>query len=441
MPSDLPVIVRSSPPVQRNLLDRLTLLALTFGGPVLLFPEILPVSVRAAIVVGAAVVTSLLATSLMVRSNRGAGCLMAILASTALVGWMRVPGSDAALSHFAGLCAGLLAMSGVVSWCRTGQRVGLAAGLFLLVGAVILAVGVVTIAIPRTKFISPSIVSWLPQMQLGLAGLERGNHVNTNALGGTALLIVFPAAAVSLLRAKNVPGISVLRTLGVIVALMSGLVLLVTQSRSAFVGGWLTLALLAMVLRVWWFWRALAVVTLLSLPLLVSEQFKSSSSSVLQDIERSARWSRDNRFVIWKEGVQQLKTSPWIGIGLNEFRYVYRPGGTDIAHVHNIFLQTALDVGLIGLATYVALLGWLLVLSRQAARGPDALAAGIAAGGGLCLVAVHMFGLGDAISLGAKVGIFQWIAAGLVVSAWQIQNERGTAGVPQQRGAAQGASG
>jgi hypothetical protein len=34
----------------------------------------------------------------------------------------------------------------------------------------------------------------------------------------------------------------------------------------------------------------------------------------------------------------------------------------------------------------------------------------------LSLVAVHCFGLTDAIALGAKVGVVQWYAAGLILA-------------------------
>ena len=131
------------------------------------------------------------------------------------------------------------------------------------------------------------------------------------------------------------------------------------------------------------------------------------------------------RISIWRQGVDHLRESPWRGIGLNEFRYVYKSAGSaaDIAHAHNIFLQIALDLGLVGLSFYVALIGTLLYRAERAARGPDLLARRIACGAGLALTAVHVFGLGDAISLGAKVGLFQWLGAGLVLAASRIQEE------------------
>jgi hypothetical protein len=46
------------------------------------------------------------------------------------------------------------------------------------------------------------------------------------------------------------------------------------------------------------------------------------------------------------------------------------------------------------------------------APGPSALARHVAAGAGLSIVGIHFFGLADAVALGAKVGLFQWISPG-----------------------------
>ena len=84
-------------------------------------------------------------------------------------------------------------------------------------------------------------------------------------------------------------------------------------------------------------------------------------------------------------------------------------------------LATALDLGLIGLFAYLSLMGYLLLRADEAARGPNALASRVAAGAGLALIGIHFFGVGDAVSLGAKVGLFQWLASGLILAAWQLQ--------------------
>jgi O-antigen ligase len=114
----------------------------------------------------------------------------------------------------------------------------------------------------------------------------------------------------------------------------------------------------------------------------------------------------------------------WLGIGLNDFRHVYASAqglGNTAAHAHNVFLQTGLDVGLIGLLAYCFVFGFLLVRADQAFRGPVAIARPIAIGAACSLIAVHLFGLADAVPLGAKIGVLQWMAGGLVLGAWRLQ--------------------
>ena len=140
-----------------------------------------------------------------------------------------------------------------------------------------------------------------------------------------------------------------------------------------------------------------------------------------------------DRAQIMASGVEHLKTSPWLGIGLNEFRHVYKVPVTydkyDVAHAHNVFLQTALDVGMIGLLAYCGILGFLLFRAHQASRGPSVLARSAAIGGAISLAAISLLGLTDAVSLGAKIGAFQWLAGGLILGAWRLQaNAAATAG-------------
>jgi putative inorganic carbon (HCO3(-)) transporter len=124
----------------------------------------------------------------------------------------------------------------------------------------------------------------------------------------------------------------------------------------------------------------------------------------------------------------------------------------DIAHAHNQFLQVALDLGLPGLMAYLALIGTALWLSLRVARsagdeqvagapsdgqtrgpgpaggakeaeqafgGPDADSLGSNrlrwVGLGLVgsLVAFHVFGLMDAVALGAKPGVALWMILGM----------------------------
>ena len=403
---------------------------LTVGGPCLLFPEVLPPSVRALVVVSGTVAALLLAIALT-RNDRPVTSLVSVLALAAVVAWLAVPASPVALSHFAGFGFGLLAMSTVASWCRTENRLAVAAALFLLSGLTVLSVGLAAshyrVVGPhvRPRFFSVEFNNWLPYFELPLPGIIAGAGVNKNALGGTALLVLPVGASLAFLRKRHrkqpfTAGV-VVRSLGVCTAVVGTFVLLVSESRSAWVAGWITLVVLCSRTGSRWRSRALGFMILGTVSLMVVASLWVTDRSTFE----RARESTSARSRIWQEGWEQLKSSRWVvGIGFNEFRRVSeRRFDRDIVHAHNIFLQTALDLGVIGLAAYGGLVGLLLYRSDQAARGRSGFLARTAAGAGLALVGVHGFGLGDAISLGARVGLFQWLSSGLILATWRLQHE------------------
>ena len=398
--------------------------ALTIGGPFLLFPEILSASVRLPVVLGATLAAFVLAIGLL-GPSRLLRLFVGVLALTAVMAWMQVQTSQAALSHVGGLAAGLLVMSIVASWCTTENRLALAVGLVLVSGLAVLALGLVGTTVETPYFVSDELVSWLPNVELGLPGLA-DDKVNPNALGGTALLVAPLGAALIFLRSQTLGAALAVRCLASLLSIMASFVILVTHSWNTWIAVGLALVVLILRLRARWSWRLMAAGILITVLVAVAVSLWSSDRTGFEGFVTNAGKSAYDRIEFWNQGIEQLKSSPWLGIGLNEFRRVYEPPVSwdfDIAHVHNIFLQTALDLGLFGLMAYVGLVVMLLFRADQASRGPSSLAGRTAAGGGLSLVAVHVFGMGDAISLGAKVGVFQWLAAGLVLAAWQLQQE------------------
>jgi putative inorganic carbon (HCO3(-)) transporter len=90
---------------------------------------------------------------------------------------------------------------------------------------------------------------------------------------------------------------------------------------------------------------------------------------------------------------------------------------TDIAHAHNQLLQTGLDLGLPGLVAYLALWWISAVLLWRSWRGaPDTAHRALVVGVAGALVASWIFGLLDAISLGAKPGFMWWLLLALLVA-------------------------
>jgi len=262
-------------------------------------------------------------------------------------------------------------------------------------------------------------------VRLNLPGLEPSGDINPNALAVAALIVTPLGAAILFLKPRDRVDWLTLWPLGLVVSLFGTFILGVTRSRSAWIAIWVTLALLLVSGLRSAAWRVAVGALVIGLPLAAAAAVPlSSKDDFLAQAGRVWTTTHDRAHVT-ASGVDRWKESPWLGIGMNQFRHVYQPPpGTayyDVVHAHNVFVQTALDVGAIGLAAYCGVLGFLLMRARQIALGPASLWRNAAAGAALSLVAATLFGLSDAVALGAKASLFQWLAAGLILSAWGMQ--------------------
>jgi putative inorganic carbon (HCO3(-)) transporter len=134
------------------------------------------------------------------------------------------------------------------------------------------------------------------------------------------------------------------------------------------------------------------------------------------------------RVELWSRAVDAIRDAPLTGVGMNAFRVVmperYPPflfPITDLAHAHNHLLQAALDVGLPGLVAYASI--WLIIgalLVRVLRLSDERVYRSIAGGIGAGLIAHFVFGLTDAIPLGAKVGVLFWLTLALTCSLHRV---------------------
>lgn len=406
-------------------------MALAASSPLLVFPEVVWPGGRWA-AAGLAIVSSAVAVRL-VAGRPPVSYLVALVALGAAIAWIRVADRRQALSHFTNLALGLLVLGALATWCRSQRRLMAAVGVFLFLGIGALAVGLAGTEITFSKIFQWHFIRRFPAVRLGLPGLSVTGFVSANALAGIALLVAPIALASVALPRRGPPGQLALRLAGLLTAGGAVAVVVVTQSRTVWAIGSVMLVVASFWLRMRWPWRLLAFAAGVGLPVSVILLVRRESLNELRRVAGGAWDSLADRLGMWQQGLDQLLRSPWLGIGLNEFRHVYRAPpevlyGT--AHAHNIFLQTALDLGIFGLLAYVGLFGWLLVKAHHTSRGPDALLRRIAAGAGMGLLGIHLFGLADAIALGAKVGLLQWFAAGLILAAWQLQRSAVPGGTP-----------
>jgi len=212
------------------------------------------------------------------------------------------------------------------------------------------------------------------------------------------------------------------------VGITAGL-LVITQSRSGWIGGTAgVLALGALALgsarQRWLHWLVIGVVALtligggVFLARIPAEAWgRLWGDTAVIETEVTGIVSFSGRVEIWSRALYAIQDFPFTGCGLGTLRKVIPllyplftvSPENDIAHAHNIFLQTAADVGLPGLIAYLALLGLAAVVAWKSAprRGLPLLAA---------FIALHLYGLTDAVALGSKPGIVFWAALGLLAA-------------------------
>jgi O-antigen ligase len=340
-----------------------------------------------------------------------------------------------------GVVLGVALFYALVNAVCSDTRIWLAALLLLTGGAAVAGIGLVGTrwGAGKVPVLLPFLTSLYGRVPLLLQGVPRAEQgFNANQVGGTLALFVPLVAALFLHRltarrqrraAMDLPPARRTLPLGIrdllITVGLGGL----TQSRLSYLAVALALLLVGTTLGRWP--RLLAILVLLAGAGLVAYYgidrvgqaiFGIGSLEALTD---DASWV--GRVEIWRRALRVIRDHPLTGVGFDALfpvihaRYptFYHVAGHSLAHAHNVFLQVALDLGLPGLAAFA----WLLVafgrMTWQVWRGSvfpafRALAIGLFVG----LLAQLIFGLGDAIALGQKPGIFLWAYLGLGAALW-----------------------
>jgi len=297
-----------------------------------------------------------------------------------------------------------------------------------------------------------SIYQRLPRLIHGVASYGAGGF-HPNEVGGTLVLVVPVAlAACMALWSDNPGGMTAtldahvhhhgartarrwtsllwsrraLMAFTVLALAVTTFALVLTQSRSAYVGLLVGLLVLG-VARSRWFLVALVVIVVVALALGWHVGLEESIEGLVQ--AQSVRLGV-GRFEIWHRAVALMQDFPYTGIGLNAFPYVsevlypypHRSAAGLVPHAHNNLLQVGVDLGMPGLVAYVGLLvvfalcAWRIDrLARS--RSFRLLAAGIFAG----VLAHQVYGLTDAITLGAKPGFLLWMLLGLMAALYRLE--------------------
>jgi putative inorganic carbon (HCO3(-)) transporter len=348
------------------------------------------------------------------------------------------------LPKLTGLILGLAAFRAVTNGVHTPRHLGVAAACFLALGLGLAALGLLgTHWAGKWPGLTPMLAR-IPQPIGGLPGAERGIH--PNELGG-ALLLFLPVAVAAVGARERAAAWQTWasRAAALLLSLLLGAVLVLSQSRGAWIG-----AVAGLGAMLWVRWRRMrGVLALAGLVLALGLVYAGPQTAVQAAFASAGLGDAGNlastinlegRLELWSRALYAIQDFPFTGCGLGTFRRVVQVlyplfligPDADLGHAHNVFLQVALDLGLPGLVAYLALVGTALWIGwRLATSGPGALqpphphrwlALGIVG----ALVAFHTYGLTDTIALGAKPGVALWVLLGLAAALWRTSQETGT---------------
>lgn len=393
-------------------------LLITIVAPALMFPLVQPIVTA---VVTTLVVSMMIAGGIFYGDSarlwqRAGSMRVPVLALSlcSLVGAYASAFPHLTVPKLCGIAFGVMVFRAVLLTGGTLQRGRMLILAYVVVGCAFVLSGVViSPSWPDKVKAIRAIALKIPALVPGLPGAESG--VNANALGATTLF--FLPLMLVLLGAR-----SMRRTMGETVVYLSAgavitTVLLLSQSRTAWLSGLLVVALV-IALGV----RTVRWVRLTVLALAIVAGVMIAIALWPAPAERPSLVTHfGGRALAWSLGLQAIREHPLTGVGLGAFKAIapgMYPSATpiEVANAHNTFLQVALDTGLPGLLAYLALLGAATKMTSDCVyprKGRDGL---LSLGLWSSLLAVHLFGMTDAIALGAKVGVFFWWNLALIAS-------------------------
>ena len=212
-----------------------------------------------------------------------------------------------------------------------------------------------------------------------------------------------------------------------LVALLSIASLILTYTRSMWIVLLLVIIIFVVLQKSWWPAIAAAV-------LIAGLGFGLATSSVIRDrayeltkLQHDA--SFESRFGVWKGALAMVQDRPLLGVGAKCFmasRVKYQlPGSlTDLRQAHNQVLNVGAETGIIGLAAFLAWIGYYTVFLFKLAwstRNNLAKALWLSAIGSFLTIVLH--GMVDA-SFGAELALLFMLIAGCLIVAQDLGPSR-----------------
>lgn len=328
-----------------------------------------------------------------------------------------VPDISFSLPKIAGVFYGLAFFYAIVALLTSEKLIRLGIIGFLGAGVMLSIFGILGMMWDSEAYFNnliPKIEKIIPKIKWNLPGAEEG--FNSNAIGGTLTLIV-PLCLILFLsyvkskKENNLISYSLFPLIFFFIVLfVVSCVLFFTLSMGSWIGLIISIWILFFPLK-WKKWSLLLIFISIAFFLLLH----IDKTPVINEIVKDKIAQRNH---LWLVGTNTINNHPFFGIGMNRIRQIPSVD-YEQSTVHNHLLHIAAELGIPGLIAYLAILigaGFMCFkIWRKSNIGWMKMTA---LGLGCGQLAHLIFGMGDSIPLGAKVGIFFWFSLGLIAAMY-----------------------
>jgi putative inorganic carbon (HCO3(-)) transporter len=359
------------------------------------------------------------------------------------------------LQKVTGVIWGISVFFALVRLSKKRKGVMITTLVFLGGGAGIAVLGLLGIEWPTNKIILfNTLYENIPTLSAILPGLSDGFH--PNEVGGALtwilpfwlVMVCWPIFRFKKIKKSIAPiWIIFLFILNGLLLSLGSLVLLFSQSRSAYIGmafGLIVMLFVVLPKKLRFVFIILLLIGLgFLLFFILNGQFMIFFNQLFPESGMASMAFSMNtlsgRIEIWSRAIYAIQDFAFTGMGMNTFRTIVNvlyPLQTisadvpikDIGHAHNLFLQVALDLGIPGLIGFIAFYltsFWMLIssihrLKRKSDHGRNdklitkelftVISIGLLGG----QVAHLVYGMTDAIAFGAKPGILFWVMQSII---------------------------
>ena len=175
----------------------------------------------------------------------------------------------------------------------------------------------------------------------------------------------------------------------------------------------------------------LGCVALVGVTLLVDPMLAERLLSVFTKIDTSS----EMRLAIWESSAAMILDHPILGIGWGAFRFVYpeydfyiNDPAVIIYHAHNMYLNYAAEIGVIGAAAYFwFFFGTMLTAFLSAGKEESLFVQKFELGAALALVSIALGGLTDDVVFNIPTSMLLWMGCALAMAARGAGTENQTA--------------